>query len=710
MMNLKGLLLVLVLLLSVSLSAEMITVQFTSGPVAFSEKGARVEGFSRLQVPGAPILPAKSTLIAMPPGSKVVSVDVSLCVPEHLPGRELVIAVPSLPLSSDEMARENAIARWQRNSDLFMKSEETFPQRPVLHSRVSHFWNIPFIRVTFFPLMCTREGLRFYRSARITVTYTVNNPEQEIPDWVAQKASGLFDNWSDIAACYSSVARDDSFDYVILTHDSLFGAFDSLVDWKQAIGFNVRLVSVDSVVSQYPGTDYADRIRNFLIDKYQSWGIHYVLLGGNINMIPMKLCFPDSEHDYDTPTDYYFAELTDDWDSDADGYYGEYNQDSIGFVPEVLVGRIPYNNGSMVEKVTRKTVAFERDTGSWKTNALLPGAFNNFENEDYTGWPSCDGAVLMENIKDSLLAGWICTRLYEKEGLCPSLYPCEYNLTQSNLVSVWSTGEYAINSWSGHGNSSGAYRKWWGWDDGDSVPEGQELFWDVFIDESDAIYLDDTHPSIVFAASCSNAEGPDNLARALIGNGAAGIIAATTLGWYTPGWEDPSDGDIMSLNYYFYYYLIEQGERMGDAVFDAKLYYFNYLYFPDPWAGDPEWTPQQNMLDYTLFGDPSLERAGVGISEIPAPEISLHCFRICPNPIHSVAFIEFALPRAGMVDICLYNVAGQRLATIYRGRNDQGYHRIEFNQKDIPGGVYFVKLQLESETQTVTENRKIVLF
>jgi hypothetical protein len=710
MMKLRSFFIPMFLLLFVPLAAEVITIQLESEPVAFSDRVATVEGFGKLQVPGTPILPAKSVLIALPPGSRILSVDVHLNEPEYLESRELEIVLPNLPLSGDHFATANAVERWKRNSALFKTVREPFPLQPVYHSKVSHFWDIPFVRISYFPLICREHSLNFYSSARVNVHYTGANRKSNIPEWVEQKASDLFYNWEQMKTYYASAARDDSFDYVILTHDSLFNAFDSLTDWKTSIGFNVKLMSIDTVFAQYPGTDNADRIRNFLIDKYQSWGIHYLLLGGNIDMIPMKLCFPDSEHNFDTPTDYYFAELTDNWDSDNDGFYGEYEQDSIGFVPEVMVGRISYNSGTMIRKIAKKTVNCEKDTGPWKTNALLLGAFSNFENEDHTGWPSCDGAVLMENVKDSLLSGWTYTRMYEKEGLCPSVYPCDFSLTHSNVVSVWSSGSYVITNWSGHGSSAGAYRKIWAWDDGDSVPESEEISWDAFIHEGDAMYLDDSHPSIIFSASCSNAEGLDNLARAFIGNGASGIVAATTYGWYTPGWEDPSDGNLMSLNYYFYYYIIAEGKKVGDALFDSKLYYFTYLYFPDPWAGDPEWTPQQNMLDYTLFGDPSLERAGVGVAEEPVPGISIRLFRIYPNPIRFGAFIEYGIPNGGMVDISLYNVAGQKLATIHQGSEDAGYHRVILDRKDFSGGIYFIKLQISSATGTVTGKRKIVLF
>jgi hypothetical protein len=51
--------------------------------------------------------------------------------------------------------------------------------------------------------------------------------------------------------------------------------------------------------------------------------------------------------------------------------------------------------------------------------------------------------------------------------------------------------------------------------------------------------------------------------------------------------------------------MIVEGEKVGDALYSSKTYYLNHLF----WSfADPEWTPQQNLLDFNLYGDPALER------------------------------------------------------------------------------------------------------
>ncbi len=710
-MVLRKIFVTIFLLMTTTVSGEVMTITLDAGPVHFKNNTPTIQGFDKLQIPGTPILPAKSVVLALPPGSEVVSVDVRSNPPVMLEHPGLQTAPPHLPLSRNKNVEDHVFERWQRNKAYLKSCNESFPENSVYHSKMSHFRNIPFIRVTYFPLLVKKHTLFHYSATHIAIHYIQHESDNKIADWVSEDAARFFANWNMVKDYYDIDTPEDSCSYVIITKDSLFTAFDSLVMWKNSIGFRTRLMSFDSIIATYQGADGADRMRNFLIDKYESWGIQYLLIGGNVDMIPMKVCFPDAAHNYDTPTDYYFAELTDDWDSDGDGFYGEYGEDSIGFVPEIIVGRFPYNDVNTLTSIVRKTIHFEIDTGDWKHRALLLGAFSNFENEDYSGWPDCDGAVLMEMMKDSLLAGWTYTRMYEGEGLCPSIYTHENTLTQEHVVTEWSTGTYAITNWSGHGNLFGAYRKYWLYDDGDSVPEYPEIVSEPFIDMISIQNLSDTHPSIVFAASCSNAEGDDNIARSLIGNGASGIVAATSYGWYTPGWDDPSDGDIMSLDYYFYYYLIAESERVGDALFDAKVYYFNYLYFPDPWAGDPDWSPQQNLLDYTLFGDPSLVREGVAGIE----EHRVHAGKRCmltfhPNPVHTRGYIEYSVPYDGTLSLVLFNCAGQKIKTFHAGTVKAGVCRIGVDTDNLSNGVYFIRMYHEREDNTVTETQKVVVF
>ena len=233
-----------------------------------------------------------------------------------------------------------------------------------------------------------------------------------------------------------------------------------MVDWEISKGRTVEVVTTSWISSNYAGYDLAEKIRNFLRDKYPSeeWGIEDVLLIGHYDDVPMRRC--DQDLGYGEPeTDFYYAELSlpDDqsWDDDEDHNYGE-DSDPIDFYNEINVGRIPWSGSSTVQSICEKSVAYELNEDlTFKKNILLLGAF--FWDDDPN--PRTDNAVLMEYKVDSDLhpwmSDWTMTRMYE-QGY--SLFPMDYDLTHSNVVSVWSSGTFGFVNWAGHGSPTACYR------------------------------------------------------------------------------------------------------------------------------------------------------------------------------------------------------------------------------------------------------------
>jgi cytochrome c peroxidase len=72
-----------------------------------------------------------------------------------------------------------------------------------------------------------------------------------------------------------------------------------------------------------------------------------------------------------------------------------------------------------------------------------------------------------------------------------------------------------------------------------------------------------------------------------------------------------------------------------------------------------------------------------------------------PNPFNPSTRISYHLPEAGIVKLHAFNVAGQRVATIFDGWKEAGDHHATFAADDLPSGVYFLRLVTGAETQSV---------
>ncbi len=596
-----------------------------------------MENTEKMIVPGAPLLPVKNVLIAVPPLTRVTSVEIFSTNQEVLEGTyNIRPAPPMMPSLYDKKVIQEIMEEYHNNYDKIYSSATFYPSDAGSFLHQGQKRELVFACVSLFPFQYNpvSKKLIYNRNFTIIVNYDELSGEDRIraERWMKYRSINKdfieqFLNAEDAKRWYmrennlQSMASFDS-NYVIITTPTIesSGVLNSFINWKESIGNTVAVVNTQWISDNFSGEDLQEKIRNFLADSASSWGIEYVLFIGHQNDIPMRKCYPypynhsPSEDKYWPWTDYYYADLIGDWDADGDGYYGERGDDNVDFYAEVYVGRIPTSDISKISTILLKSIEFENGKGKlWKHNTLLLGAFSNFQNEDNSGRNETDGATLMEEMKTDIFnTGWNNYTMYEKEGVDPSDYPCDESLTHTNVVNRWSNNDYGIVTWWAHGGKTTASRKIWSSDaDGDGVPDSTEMDFQKFFESSDCSQLDESHPSVVFLCSCHNGytEDDNNLGKSLIENGAVGTVSSSRISWYTIGWQNESWGGNASIDYYFYHYLINQNQKMGEALFSSKEYYWSHFNF-FLWG----WKINANLYDFNLFGDPALIFEGISPS------------------------------------------------------------------------------------------------
>ncbi|MBD3232470.1 MAG: T9SS type A sorting domain-containing protein, partial [candidate division Zixibacteria bacterium] len=63
-----------------------------------------------------------------------------------------------------------------------------------------------------------------------------------------------------------------------------------------------------------------------------------------------------------------------------------------------------------------------------------------------------------------------------------------------------------------------------------------------------------------------------------------------------------------------------------------------------------------------------------------------------PNPFNASTNINFSLPEAGNVSLEVYNLMGQKIATLVNGYKEAGQHTVNWDASSYSSGVYFYKL------------------
>lgn len=76
-----------------------------------------------------------------------------------------------------------------------------------------------------------------------------------------------------------------------------------------------------------------------------------------------------------------------------------------------------------------------------------------------------------------------------------------------------------------------------------------------------------------------------------------------------------------------------------------------------------------------------------------------------PNPFNPATTIKYVLTGDCYVVLSVFNLFGQEVAHVHDGRQGEGKYEYIFSGEHLPGGVYFVRLQVNNKTET----RKMIL-
>ena len=120
-------------------------------------------------------------------------------------------------------------------------------------------------------------------------------------------------------------------------------------------------------------------------------------------------------------------------------------------------------------------------------------------------------------------------------------------------------------------------------------------------------------------------------------------------------------------------------------------------------AGDPAlpFDPDSTIADIGAF---YYHQSAAEPLVVPLPKAyALH--PNWPNPFNATTMIHYDVPQAGKVSLTIFNLLGQKVATVFDGRQLAGSYTINWSASNLPSGLYLCRMEAAGFAQT----RKLLL-
>lgn len=185
-------------------------------------------------------------------------------------------------------------------------------------------------------------------------------------------------------------------DFLIITPKEFVNSLQSFVEHKNSLGFSPKVVTVENIFNSHyfisKGRDKQEKIKYFIKNSIEQWGVKYVLLVGDKDKIPVRYIhvaenysFSKKQNSYASISDLYYSDIYyangsfSNWDPNNNNIFGENNWEGnteyIDYYPDVYIGRLPCKTAEDVSKVTNKIIEYEtnKNNEEWFNKIVLIG-------------------------------------------------------------------------------------------------------------------------------------------------------------------------------------------------------------------------------------------------------------------------------------------------------------------------------------------------
>ena len=640
-------------------------------------------GLSMAGQAGTPALPWKSLSLLLPAGEEAVSVEVKLGGEAgRFSGLNITPIQPSRPIS------EGVVGEWARN-DAIYSTNALFPKEINGHFSTHFLYGHSVMMTTVCPVQYNpvKHEVIWYDNLEVVV--------KTMPSARARQALNLLRDGEEVGRLLKSIVDnyDENTTYIkstivadnkllIVTPAEYMDGFADLVNYYISTGLEVSLVSFEDAINGQAGVDDAQKLRNYLISRYTNDGILYVLLGGDVELIPARgfYCKVQSSSLYEDstiPSDLYYSSLDGTWNDNDNDLWGEIGEDDL--LPELAVARLPFRSLTEQSHMTNKVLKYQQSPVVNETNWVLMAGEKLYDNPETYGQDYLE--LLVGERSDN---GYTTTGLPENMNFF-KLYDEGFNQWGSSDIIGKINEGYTFIQHSGHSNWDYMMRL--------SV-------WDITDENFSKVDGIQHNYAIIYSHGCicGAFDYPACIAEQTlkISKFAVAACVNSRYGWFNEGQTEGPSAHLHREWMNALYTL--DSDRIGETQRLSKVATAPWVNAPGQWEeGALRWC----FYDNNILGDPAMKinkGTSVGINSLT----QFNELKVYPVPATDQVKISFDQPLKGNGILKILDMQGRLIysESLHSEKNSIFEATLDLKYQGIKSGLYL--LQLEDTGNIIT--------
>ncbi len=307
---------------------------------------------------GEPTLPWQSVSLMLPQGQEAVSIEVTFSDFVELEGTfNLYPYQQPRPVSNEEEIP------FAKNESLY-RSGNTYPTRSFGSVNTQYLNGVAFAFSGFTPLQYVPATgkVSYAKTVKVSIETTISRDDHSRKLWLTPENEASIKRLAqneNVLSTYSKRGRSiGGYDMLVITSEQWIPRFGEYLNLYNDKGIRTRIVSLEEIYAAMDGRDEPEQIRNYIIQEYEENGISIVSLGGDVSIVPFRFlyCWAQEGDEDQLPSDMYYACLDGTLNDDNDDRWGEVGEDDL--LPELSIGRLPFNNETQFENIMHKTFSY----------------------------------------------------------------------------------------------------------------------------------------------------------------------------------------------------------------------------------------------------------------------------------------------------------------------------------------------------------------